>query len=85
MVNENKEEIVYGVPSNSDINRLIRSLIHHQQISENYVPAYDTIITKYINLAKIKNIKTTDTKDDEHYPCNENVLKQVICSLDRYE
>jgi Fe-S-cluster formation regulator IscX/YfhJ len=85
MVNENKEEIVYGVPSNSDINRLIRSLIHHQQISENYVPAYDTIITKYINLAKIKNIKTIDTKDDEHYPCNENVLKQVICSLDRYE
>jgi hypothetical protein len=86
MVNKNKEgNVVYSVPRNSDINRMVRYLIHHQEISENYVPAYDIIVTKYINLAKLKNIKTIDVRDDEHYPCNENILKHVICALDRYE
>lgn len=86
MVNKNKEEdVIYSVPRNSDINRMVLYLIHHQEISENYVPAYDIIVTKYINLAKLKNIKTLDARDDEHYPCNENILKHVICALDRYE
>ena len=86
MVNKNKEEnVIYSVPRNSDINRMVRYLIHHQEISENYVPAYDIIVTKYINLAKLKNIKTIDARDDEHYPCNENILKHVICALDRYD
>jgi hypothetical protein len=86
MVNKNKEEnVIYRVPRNSDINRMVRYLIHHQEISENYVPAYDIIVTKYINLAKLKNIKTVDARVDEHYPCNENILKHVICALDRYE
>jgi hypothetical protein len=39
MVSKNKEEnVVYSVPRNSDINRMVRYLIHHQEISENYVP-----------------------------------------------
>jgi hypothetical protein len=80
MVNENKEEMTYGVPSNSDINSMVRSLIHEQQINENYVPAYDIIITKYINLAKLKNVKIIDAKDDRDYPCNEDILKRVICT-----
>ena len=85
MVNINKEQIVYGIPSNSDINRLTLSLIHSKQISENYIPAYDTIVAKYLNLAILKNIKTINLSDDEDYPFNEDILKQVICSLDRYE
>jgi hypothetical protein len=86
MANRNNEEnVVYSVPRNSDINRMVRYLIHHQDISENYVPAYDTIVTKYINLAKVRNIKTIDASDHERYPCNENILKHVICALDRYE
>jgi hypothetical protein len=86
MVNENKKEnVVYSIPCNSDINRMVRYLIHHQEIGENYVPAYDIIVTKYINLAKLRNIKTMDARDHERYPCNENLLKDVICALDRYE
>jgi hypothetical protein len=85
VVNKNKEQIVYGIPSNSDINRLTLSLIHDQQISENYTPVYDTILTKYLNLAKLKNIKTINLSDDEDHPFNEDILKQVMCSLDRYE
>jgi hypothetical protein len=86
MVSKNKEEnVVYSVPRNSDINRMVRYLIHHQEISENYVPAYDIIVTKYINIAKLKNIKTIDARDDQQYPCNENILKHVIHALDRYE
>ena len=77
--------MIYSVPRNSDINRMVRYLIHHQEISENYVPAYDIIVTKYINLAKLKNVKIIDAKDDRDYPCNEDILKQVICALDRYE
>jgi hypothetical protein len=84
VVNKN-EQMVYGIPSNSDINRLTLSLIHDQQIRENYTPAYDTIVTKYLNLAKLKNIKTMNLSDDEHHPFNEDILKQVMCSLDRYE
>jgi hypothetical protein len=85
VVNKNKEQIMYGIPTNSDINRLTLSLIHDQQISENYTPAYDTIVTKYLSMAKLKNIKTTNLSDDEDYPFNEDILKQVICSLDRFE
>jgi hypothetical protein len=85
VVNKNKGQIVYGIPSNSDINRLTLSLIHDQQISENYTPVYDTILTKYLNLAKLKNIKTINLSDDEDHPFNEDILKQVMCSLDRYE
>jgi hypothetical protein len=58
VVNKNEEQMVSAIPSNSDINRLTLSLIHDQQIRENYTPAYDTIVTKYLNLAKLKNIKT---------------------------
>jgi hypothetical protein len=85
VVNKNKEQIVYGIPSNSDINRLTLSLIHDKQISENYTPAYDTIVAKYLNLAILKNIKTINLSDDEDYPFNEGILKQVIFSLDRYD
>jgi hypothetical protein len=85
VANKKEEQIVYGIPSNSDINRLTLSLIHDQQISENYTPAYDTIVTKYLSLAKLKNIKTMNLSDDEHHPYNEDILKQVMCSLDRYE
>lgn len=85
MIDENKEEMMYGAPNNSDINKVVRSLIHEQQISENYIPVYDTIVAKYVTLAKLKNIKTINAKGDEHYPCNEDILKDVISSLDRYE
>jgi hypothetical protein len=85
VVNKDEEQIVYGKPSKSDINRLTLSLIHDQQISENYTPAYDTIVTKYLSLAKLKNIKTINLSDDEHHPFNVEILKQVMCLLDRYE
>lgn len=85
MINENEEEMTYGLPSNSDINKVIRSLIHEQQISENYIPVYDAIVAKYVTLAKLKNIKTINAKRDEHYPFNEDILKDVISSLDSYE
>jgi hypothetical protein len=85
VVNRDEEQIVYGIPSKSDINRLTLSLIHDQQISENYTPAYDTIVTKYLSLAKLKNIKTINLSDDEHHPFNVEILKQVMCLLDRYE
>jgi hypothetical protein len=85
VVNKDEEQIVYGIPSKSDINRLTLSLIHDQQISENYTPAYDTIVTKYLSLAKLKNIKTINLSDDEHHPFNVEILKQVMCLLDRYE
>lgn len=40
--------------------RVIPTLIHHQEISENYVPAYDIIVTKYINLAISNNTQPLD-------------------------
>lgn len=80
-----KNKIVYGIPGNPDINRLTISLIHDKQISENYTPPYDTVVAKYLNLAILKNIKTINLSDDEDYPFNEDILKQVIFSLDRYE
>jgi len=85
MVNENKEQIVYSLPSNSDVNRLVIYLIHDGQIGENYLPDYNTIVAKYVKLANLRNIKTTNLKDDRRYPCNDNILKEVICSTDRLE
>jgi hypothetical protein len=85
MVNENKEQMVYSLPSNSDVNRLVIYLIHDGQIGENYLPDYNTIVAKYVTLANLRNIKTTNLKDDRRYPCNDNILKEVICSTDRLE
>jgi hypothetical protein len=86
MVNENKEQMVYSLPSNSDVNRLVIYLIHDGQIGENYLQDYNTIVAKYVKLAKLRNIKTTtNIKDDRRYPCNDNILKEVICSTDRLE
>jgi hypothetical protein len=85
MVNENKEQMVYSLPSNSDVNRLVIYLIHDGQIGENYLPDYNTIVAKYVKLANLRNIKTTNLKDDRRYPCNDNILKEVICSTDRLE
>jgi hypothetical protein len=85
MVNENKEQMVYSLPSNSDVNRLVIYLIHDGQIGENYLPDYNTIVAKYVKLANLRNIKTTNLKDDRRYPCNDNILKEVICSTDHLE
>jgi hypothetical protein len=86
MVNENKkEEMAYSLPSNSDINRLVLYLIHDGKIGENYIPDYNTIVSKYTKLANLRNIKTTNLNDDDQYPCNDDILKEVICSTDRFE
>ncbi len=50
MVNENKEEMAYSLPNNSDINRLVLYLIHDGQIGDNYIPDYNTIVSKYMKL-----------------------------------
>jgi hypothetical protein len=86
MVHENKEEeMAYSLPSNSDINRLVLYLIHDGKIGENYIPDYNTIVSKYTKLANLRNIKTTNLNDDDQYPCNYDILKEVICSTDRFE
>jgi hypothetical protein len=85
MVNENKEQITYSLPSNSDVNRLVIFLIHRGQLDENYIPDYDLIAAKYMKLAKLKNIKTTTLKGDDRYPCNEDILKEVIFSTEHFE
>jgi hypothetical protein len=54
MVNENKEQMVYSLPSNSDVNRLVIYLIHDGQIGENYLPDYNTIVAKYMKLANLE-------------------------------
>lgn len=84
MVNESKEQITYSLPSNSDVNRLVIFLIHSGQLDENYIPDYDTIAAKYLKLAKLKNIKTTTLKGNVQYACNEDILKEVICSTERF-
>jgi Fe-S-cluster formation regulator IscX/YfhJ len=90
MTNENKKEeggkqITYGVPSNTDINRFLLSLIHDGEISENYVPDYEMIVSKYMRLAELKNIKIVHTDNsDQNYPCNEDILEEVIHSIDRF-
>ena len=85
MVDEKrKDDAVYGMPSTLDINRCVLSLIHAGRISENFTPDYDTIVAKYTKLALLKNIKTTVINDSHNYPCNQDLLKEVISSTDRF-
>jgi len=84
-VAKEKNEKLYALPSQLDINKAVRSLIREQRIDENYIPDYDTIIADYIKLVKKNIAEDRNRKSNDHLQCDLNILSKVISTSDRFE
>ena len=80
-----KNEKLYALPSQLDINKAVRSLIREQRIDENYIPDYDTIIANYIKLVKKNIAEDRNRKSNDHLQFDLNILIEVISTSDRFE
>jgi hypothetical protein len=84
-VAKEKNEKLYALPSQLDINKAVRSLIREQRIDENYIPDYDTIIANYIKLVKKNIAEYRNRNSNDPLQCDLSILSKVISTSDRFE